>query len=266
MNKSLVQQQFGANAAHYVGSDVHAKGASLASLVEAVQPEAHWSCIDVATGAGHTAIAFAPHVSHMLATDLTEEMLDQVRKQVKEIGLGNVDTVHADAESLPFEDATFDLVSCRIAPHHFPDIPKFVAEAFRVLKPTGTFALVDNVSPDATTTPGFSDTELSDAAETYNRFEKIRDPSHGRAWTAGEWQSCLEQTGFRVAHRELLDKRMSFNTWCKNQSVPSATVPQLAGMLEQASPAFAAYIRPSPADDGDTNFMIVELLTVAHKP
>ena len=60
MNKSLVQQQFGANAANYVGSTVHAKGASLAGLVEAVQPEAHWSCIDVATGAGHTAIAFAP--------------------------------------------------------------------------------------------------------------------------------------------------------------------------------------------------------------
>ncbi len=47
----------------------------------------------------------------MLATDLTEEMLEQVRKQVKEKGLGNVDTAHADAEAMPFEDQTFDLVT-----------------------------------------------------------------------------------------------------------------------------------------------------------
>ena len=160
MNKSLVQQQCGANAANYVDSKVHAKGASLSSLVATVQPESHWSCIDVATGAGHTALAFAPHVSHVLATDLTEEMLEQVRRQVKEQGLGNVDTAHADAEALPFGDATFDLVSCRIAPHHFPDIAKFVAETFRVLKPGGTFALVDNVSPDAEVTPGFTSEEL----------------------------------------------------------------------------------------------------------
>ncbi len=48
---------------NYVGSHVHAKGASLAGLVSAVQPEASWSCVDIATGAGHTAIAFAPPAS-----------------------------------------------------------------------------------------------------------------------------------------------------------------------------------------------------------
>ena len=145
MNKELVQQRFGANAANYVGSTVHAKGASLEGLVNAAQPDSSWTSVDIATGGGHTAIAFAPHVSHMLATDLTEEMLEQVRKLVKEKGLGNVDTAHADAEAMPFDDGAFDLVTCRIAPHHFPDIPKFMAECHRVLKPGGKFALVDNV-------------------------------------------------------------------------------------------------------------------------
>ncbi|MGI9411455.1 MAG: class I SAM-dependent methyltransferase [Hyphomicrobiaceae bacterium] len=265
MNKSLVQQQFGANAANYVGSTVHAKGASLAGLVEAVQPEAHWSCIDVATGAGHTAIAFAPHVSHILATDLTEEMLDQVRRQVKDKGLGNVDTAHADAEALPFGDGTFDLVTCRIAPHHFGDIPKFVSEAFRVLKSGGTFALVDNIAPDALTTPGFAEEDLVEAAQRYNALEKRRDPSHGRAWTAGEWRQCIEANGFAITHEERLDKAMSFKAWCKNQSVPADLVPQLATMLKTATDAFAAYIRPEPKDE-DIGFTIVELLSVARKP
>lgn len=264
MNKSLVQQQFGANAANYVGSTVHAKGASLAGLVEAVRPENNWSCLDVATGAGHTALAFAPHVAHVLATDLTEEMLEQVRKLVAEKGLANVDTAHADAEALPFEDGQFDLVSCRIAPHHFPDIAKFVAESHRVLKPGGTFALVDNVSPDTMTTPGHDTADLQDAAARYNEFEKIRDPSHGRAWTPNEWLQCLETTGFTVTHHELLDKAMSFKAWCKNQSVPQQTIPRLADMLKNAAPAFAAYIRPEERED-DIGFTIIELLAVAQK-
>ncbi|MGI9423359.1 MAG: hypothetical protein ACR2PA_09200, partial [Hyphomicrobiaceae bacterium] len=63
----------------------------------------------------------------------------------------------------------------------------------------------------------------------------------------------------------LLDKAMSFNAWCRNQSVPSETVPRLASMLKDASPAFAAYIRPLDETD-DIGFTIVELLAVAKKP
>ena len=52
-------------------------------------------------------------------------------------GFANMETAHADAEALPFEDARFDLVTCRIAAHHFPDVPTFVAEVWRVLKGGG---------------------------------------------------------------------------------------------------------------------------------
>ena len=179
MNKSLVQQQFGAHAAAYVTSSVHAKGASLGRLVELVRPQPTWQALDVATGAGHTAAAFAPHVGRVIASDLTEEMLQEAAKLAKAKGLANMETARADAEALPFEDARFDLVTCRIAPHHFPDIPSFVAEVCRSLKAGGTFALVDNIAPDAESTPGFSSAELRDAALTYNAFEKIRDPIYG---------------------------------------------------------------------------------------
>ncbi|MBU2532689.1 MAG: methyltransferase domain-containing protein, partial [Alphaproteobacteria bacterium] len=168
MSKDLVRELFGANAANYVVSDVHAKGASLARLVEIVDPKPDWQGLDIATGGGHTALVFAPHVARMIASDLTREMLAQVEAQVRDKAIGNVDTVEADAEALPFDDASFNLVTCRIAPHHFPDIPKFVSEVYRVTKPGGVFALVDNAAPDEATNPGFSDEELSEAAETYN--------------------------------------------------------------------------------------------------
>lgn len=264
MSKNLVQQQFGANAANYLTSTVHAKGASLARLVELVRPGPEWTALDVATGAGHTAAAFAPHVARVVASDLTPEMLVQARKLATSKGFANMETAEADAESLPFPDESFDLVTCRIAPHHFPDIARFLAESHRVLKPGGTFALVDNVSPDAETTPGFSKAELREAAHAYNAFEKNRDPSHGRALTTAEWLELFADAGFALVHREHAPKAMDFQSWVATMDVPAATVPRLAAMLDEASPALRTFLQPSN-EAGKRGFILSELIAIAKK-
>ena len=262
--KSLVQAQFGANASKYSTSAVHAKGASLQRLVDLVSPHATWSALDIATGAGHTALTFAPHVGHVIASDLTPEMLAEAAKLATARGLTNVSTAAADAENLPFEAARFDLVTCRIAPHHFPDIPRFVAEVARVLKPGGTFALVDNVTPDAETTPGFAAADLAAAGDVYNSFEKIRDPSHGRAWSTAEWRDVVTGSGLTITHVEHCPKAMDFDTWCKTMAVPAAKLPHLAAMLDGASPALATFLTPSNAN-GKRGFVLTELILIAKK-
>ena len=249
MNKSLVQQQFGAHAAAYATSTVHAKGASLGRLVELVQPKPSWQALDVATGAGHTAAAFAPHVARVVASDLTPEMLQEAAKLAKAKGFANMETAPADAEALPFDDASFDLVTCRIAPHHFPDVPTFVAEVWRTLKGGGTFALVDNIAPDAESTPGFSSAELRDAALTYNAFEKIRDPSHGRCLGMAEWSEVLTDTGFELLHKERLPKDMEFQSWAERLGADATTTERLRSMLTDGSPALRAFLKPRA--DGD---------------
>ena len=265
MSKSLVEKQFGAHAARYVTSPVHAKGASLQRLVDLVEPKPQWRALDIATAAGHTALAFAPHVSHVIASDLTAEMLVEAGKLAQSRGVTNLETAKADAEALPFADASFELVTCRIAPHHFPDVPRFVAEAWRVLKPGGTFALVDNISPDAQSTPGFPDDELAAAAAAYNSFEKLRDPSHGRCLTIGEWRDVISSTGFEIKHVELLPKEMEFITWHERMDVPSADVKRLEAMLTGASPALTAFLRPHNKSD-KLYFVLEEILVVARKP
>ena len=265
MTKSLVQSQFGANAANYVTSKVHAKGASLARLVDLVAPQKTWRMLDIATGAGHTALAFAPHVAHVVASDLTPQMLVQAANLAWEIGFANVETAEADAENLPFDEATFDLVTCRIAPHHFQSPPAFVAEAARVLRPGGTFAMVDNISPDAELTLGFSRAELTDAAITYNAFEKIRDPSHVRALAMAEWTELLEECGLELIHKEHNPKVMDFSDWCRNMSVPAETAVRLDSMLRNPSPAFAAYIRPHE-EEGALAFVLEEAILIGRKP
>ena len=265
MTKSLVQQQFGAHAAAYTTSTVHARGASLARLVELVKPEPHWQALDIATGAGHTAAAFAPHVARVIASDVTDEMLAEARKLAAAKGLANMETASADADALPFEDGRFDLVTCRIAPHHFPDIPMFVGEVWRVLRPGGTFALVDNIAPDAESTPGFSSAELRDAAVSYNAFETIRDPSHSRCLRMAEWSEIIADTGFGLAHKERLGKDMEFQPWAERLGADTATIGRLRAMLSDGAPALQAFLRPRVVE-GNLWFTLDEAILIARKP
>ena len=262
--KSLVQRQFGANAAKYATSRPHAQGASLARLVEMVSPKAHWCGIDVATGAGHTAFAFAPHVAFVIASDLTVQMLHVGRGIAGERKLANVAFAVAQAESLPLGDASVDLVTCRIAPHHFVDVKQFVSEVRRVLRPGGVFGLVDNVSPDAQIIEGTKDA-LAVAADEYNAFEKLRDPSHVRCLTLDEWTKLIADSGLGIQEVELQDKPMVFQSWADQMQTSAATKDALRRMVFSGSPAFQAFMRPQPRDD-DFAFTLVEGLIVAARP
>lgn len=265
MSKTLVQQQFGQHAAAYVTSAVHAKGASLSRVVELVAPQKHWKALDVATGAGHMALAFAPHVARVVASDVTPQMLAEAAKLAAKQGHRNVDTAIADAEALPFSDESFDLVSCRIAPHHFGNVPGFIAEVARTLKPGGTFALVDNISPCAETTPGFPADDLSAADVVYNLFEKIRDPSHGRALTAAAWRGLMAGTGFATAHQEIMAKTMPFRPWVEQQAVTPDRIAQLEELVARASACLQAFLKPAPLEGDDFSFTLRELVLVARK-
>src|SRR5438128_671815 len=96
-NKDTVRRQYGAHAAAYVTSPIHAQGASLARLVELTQPQPEWIVLDVSTGGGHTALAFAPHVRKVIAADLTPEMLAAAETFLRQQGAVNIDYQIADA-------------------------------------------------------------------------------------------------------------------------------------------------------------------------
>jgi ubiquinone/menaquinone biosynthesis C-methylase UbiE len=261
--KSLVQERFGAFAATYATSRPHARGNSLARLVELAAPQPGWIALDIATGAGHVALAFAPRVTHVVASDLTPQMLRVARGLARERGIDNMSLAELRAEALPFADAAFDLVTCRIAPHHFDDVGRFVAESFRVLRPGGVFGLVDNISPDASIMEGDSDA-LAAAADAYNAFEKFRDPSHVRCLTLTEWRNLMAGAGFKERHVELLDKPMVLGPWADQQNAGEDGRRALASMLRNGSDAFRAFARPQETN-GDLDFILTEAVIVGVK-
>jgi ubiquinone/menaquinone biosynthesis C-methylase UbiE len=250
MDKKIIQEQFGAHAAHYITSRPHAKGASLARLVELIPAKADWQLLDIATATGHTAFAFAPHVAHVWATDITSEMLDIARQQAHERGLDNVTVEYADADDLPYADGRFHLVTCRIAAHHFGDVSRFVAEAARVLQPGGILAVVDNVVPAGA------------AGDYVNAFEKLRDPSHGRCLSLAEWETVYQSAGFTISHAEILLKEMDFASWAARHD---ATMQRyLRAMLSEVTGEAARFLNPQ-ITDAATIFHLQEAIIIGAK-
>jgi ubiquinone/menaquinone biosynthesis C-methylase UbiE len=178
-------------------------------------------------------------------------MLVLARQQAQKRGLSNVTVETADAEALPYDDASFDLVTCRIAPHHFEDVALFVREAGRVLRPGGILAVVDNIVPSGA------------AGDYVNAFEKLRDPSHGRCLTLNEWLELYQTSGLTLVQHEMLTKQMEFEKWAARHDT---TMQQfLRAMLSEVQGEAAAFLQPVFAAKG-TLFSLQEAIIIGQQP
>jgi SAM-dependent methyltransferase len=242
--KHHAQARFAQYAQGYVTSKSHAEGADLERLLELAQPQPDWMALDVATGGGHTALKFAPHVSRVIAADLTPTMLHAARVFITEQGISNVGYSAGDAENLPFADFSFDLVTCRIAPHHFPDCFRFVQECARVVKPGGLLLVEDHLAP-----------EDERAARYVDAFERLRDPSHVRGFSDYEWRGMFLDAGLAVEHAEPIVKSGSkLVPWAERQGCTPEIIERLQVMLAQAPAAVAEWVRPQCVGTPDASF------------
>ncbi len=228
--KRRVREQFGGAGDAYVRSAGHRSGEDLRRLVEWAEPDSSTVALDVATGGGHTGLAIARAGGRVVFSDLTPAMLRQARRFVGEQGVEAAAFVAADAEALPFADRSFDLVTCRIAPHHFAHLEAAVREVARVLRPGGLFLLEDSAAPD--------DHELDDFINTLDRR---RDPSHVRSRTVPEWRDLLAGAGFDVEREEIFRKRHDFADWTARARMTDADRAALDGWVRRASERCRAY-------------------------
>ena len=194
--KSAAADSFGSSTDGYLGSRMHSEGEDLELL--AAWCDGATRALDVATGAGHTAVALLEGgVPNVVALDASPAM---VATSVE--SFSGVRGVVGDAERLPFATDAFDAVTCRIAAHHFPDPEAFVGEVARVVRPGGAFALEDNVVPEDDALASFLD-----------RLEAMRDPTHVRAYRTSTWHEWLEDAGFAVRETVRMVKRLDVEPW-----------------------------------------------------
>ena len=172
-----------------------------AALTEVISPpEGH--ALDVATGGGHTALALARMGWQVTAGDVSSKMLENARRLLADEGFA-LEAQLFPAEAIPFADDSFDLVTVRLAPHHFSSPEKFVAEVARVLKPGGHFLLIDGTVPN-------HDPETE---AWLHQVEKWRDPSHGRFLSCADWEELMHKNKLTIFSSTLQEKKQPDLEW-----------------------------------------------------
>lgn len=224
-----VQDQFGPSAHAYATFSYHASGPDLPVIVEAAGLTGMELVLDLATGAGHTALACAPRAARVAAIDLTPAMLETAAGLAASRRVENIAFCEAEAAQLPFDDGCFDAVTCRVAAHHFADVRRVVDEVRRVLRPGGRFVVADTVAPEDA------------AADTFlNAIELLRDPSHVRDYRGSEWLRMLRGAGFEAEMVYRMVLALDGADWVARQRTPPEKVALIRRLLAEAAAAIRA--------------------------
>ncbi|WP_100011018.1 class I SAM-dependent methyltransferase [Lentibacillus sediminis] len=250
--KEVVKQKFAKNKAAYVTSTTHAKGADLPLLTQWLNPQQDMKILDIATGGGHVAKQLAPFVKQVIASDLTKEMLAHTSQHL--LAYSNIEYVLGDAEDLPFLDETFDVVTCRIAAHHFPNPSLFLQEANRVLKAGGSFLLIDNVAAE--------NTELN---YFINTLEEKRDSSHVCSLTIRKWRELLQESNFTIAKSEERKKRLPYEEWLNRTVDTEEEKQEITAFITNADQHIRDYFQIEMTDGSIAGFTIDEWMVLCKK-
>ena len=236
-----VTSQFGPRAKAYVESAVHSQGADLARIAEIAAAIRPARAIDLGCGGGHVTYAMAPHAGETVACDLSADMLAAVRDTAAARGFATVKTVQSSVETLPLEDASFDMLGCRFSTHHWQDVDAGLREGRRVLKPGAAAIFVDVV---AAASP-LLDTHLQGV-------ELLRDTSHVRDYSEAEWREKLRKAGFALKQVSIWRLRMDFPVWIARMATPEP----LAIAIRMVQDSAPEEVRRHFAIEADGSFML----------
>jgi SAM-dependent methyltransferase len=252
------REQFDQQAAHYNSQWNAWSGDSLAWLIAHAHSQASHKLLDVATGTGFTALAFAPLLAEVTGVDVSVGMLREARERSRAAGLANLNFCAGAAESLPFPAARFDRVACRVAPHHFLSVPRFVAEVHRVLRPGGRLLVADTSVPDH-----------APAADAWqNRVESLRDGSHVRNYTPSEWRGFIAAAGLALEEVDQVNEAVlvSMRAWIEKSGCHGETAAEVRRLFLEAPAEAVRAFSIARLPDGDIGFQWVRVALSARKP
>lgn len=233
--KDSVEQQFSQAAQHYSTSPIHASGPDLAHMLKAARLTGSESILDAGSGAGHTALYFAPHVAQVTACDLSQSMLAQGQRLAEERGLANIQFRRGDVEHLPFGNDEFDRVVTRYSAHHWPNPLAGLREMHRVLRPDGFVLLDDIVSFDDYTI----DTH-------FQAVELLRDASHVRDHTSSQWLDLFDRAGFDAEIIHTWEVFIDFQSWVDRMATPEPARAMIRTILAQAPEEVRSALQAQP--------------------
>jgi ubiquinone/menaquinone biosynthesis C-methylase UbiE len=192
-------------------------------LVAAARLKGNERVLDIATGPGYIAEAFARAAREVIGVDLTAAMLAIGEERTKQNGVSNVSFRIGDAQNLPFESESFDVVVCRLALHHMQDPGRVVREMARVCRVGGTILIEDIYA-----------SEHLGRAEYQDQWEKLRDPSHVRVLPMSEHLRLFREAGLETdAVKTFDDLCPEVERWLATTKAPPERADQVRRLLEE---------------------------------
>jgi ubiquinone/menaquinone biosynthesis C-methylase UbiE len=239
------QEQFGRTAGRYTTSSTHSGNDSLVDLREFVgqQLRSYRTAVDIGTGPGFTAFAIAPFCDRVIATDVTPQMLEEVRHLRHARHANLTQMALAAAEALPFADGSIDLVTCRTAAHHFVDLRRWLREVTRVLAPEGLLVVGDTCSPEDPT-----------IAEWMHQIEIKRDNSHVKNLSPSQWRAVVELAGLEVTDIAMSYVHLHYPDWAERAGMSSVSMASLRQDMLTAPNNVREAFEISERDGGVINF------------
>lgn len=251
---NIVRQQFDSAADKYLNCPVQSNDYTIKRAIELARPQKTWHVLDVASGAGHMARAVGEKVDTVLAIDLSQEMLTTARTRSESLGIKNISFKSACASCIPAESSTFDMVSCRLAIHHFLDVNAFIKEASRVLKNEGALVLVDSHLPD------------NAALNEINHIQKNHDASHVACLTRESFERILSDEGFIIEAIEEGTVELGFKSWTNLKDLGQFAVDKIKRLMtEDAHEDTAKVLNIKQDEDEDFLFNFQRIIIVARK-
>jgi SAM-dependent methyltransferase len=156
------------------------------------------TALDVASGGGHTARRLREAGFEVVTLDPAPGMAADVL---------------ARAEEIPFADSSFDVVTCRIAPHHFEDVRAAVGELARVAR---SLVLIEDTLY---------------VGERVEEAERLRDPTHIRSYSEDEWRALLAGAGLTVEEVRKLEKSRPVDAWLERAGCTGEEAERVKALL-----------------------------------
>ena len=203
-------------------------------IIRLLDPKDNNLVLDVAGGTGEPGLTIATklHGGKVIITDLAADMLAIAREKAAKRGIEDVETLESDACNLPFNDNTFDAISCRFGFMFFPDMLLAAKEMVRVLKPGGKIAVsVWNV-PEK----NFWVTAITEAI---NRNMDLPAPQPGapgifRCAQEGLIADIFLQAGLKNIYQEEVHGKLNCKTFEKYWSMQTEVVAPIVASLVKA--------------------------------